>query len=79
MNNSHTPASPCGTDERTNQPAARPLYKGLTKRETFAMAAMQGLLSSASDEIGQWAHGGADNVAREAVSMADELLKELER
>jgi len=52
---------------------------GLTKREMFAMHAMQGLLASASDSDGQWTNAGPDNVAFEAVAIADALLKELEK
>ena len=53
--------------------------KGLTKREMFAMHAMQGLLSSASDDNGEWTNDGAENVAKEAVYFADALLEELEK
>lgn len=46
--------------------------KGFTKREVFAMAAMQGILSNpARAQLG--AH-----VAKDALLYADELLKELE-
>ena len=52
-------------------------YLGLTKREMFAMAAMQGLLSANAT------YGGRtdDNVSlsRNAVQIADALLKELSR
>jgi hypothetical protein len=44
---------------------------GLTKREMFAVMAMQGILSSGSD-------AAAGNVTRWAVEYADELLKALE-
>ena len=54
-------------------------YTGLTKREMFAMHAMQGLLASAADSDGQWTNAGPDNVAFEAVAFADALLKELEK
>ena len=47
--------------------------KGMTKRERFTMAAMQGLLSnSAYDEY------GATQLSKEAISYADSQLKELE-
>lgn len=47
---------------------------GLTKREVFAMAAMQGILSNAD-----WTHNGEPkHVASSAIAFADELLKQLE-
>lgn len=46
---------------------------GLTKREMFAMAAMQGLASSASD------YSRFYEMAKDAVAIADALLAELER
>ena len=48
--------------------------KGLTKREIFAMAAMQGLL--ASDVCGNMAE---HRCAELAVSQADAILAELEK
>jgi hypothetical protein len=47
-------------------------FHGLTKRELFAMAAMQGILANPSRS----SVGG--NAAKDAVLMADELLKALE-
>lgn len=44
--------------------------KGMTKREAFAMAAMQGIIANDG--------GGPPDVAHRAVVMADELLKQLE-
>lgn len=44
---------------------------GLTKREQFAMAAMQGILANSSNSMSY--------AARDAVLMADELLAELEK
>jgi len=49
-------------------------YYGLTKREAFAMAAMQGILSS-----GVPVDGFAHKNILEAVIHADALLKELEK
>lgn len=43
---------------------------GFTKREVFAMAAMQGIIANSG--------GGPPDVAHRAVVMADELLKALE-
>jgi hypothetical protein len=52
--------------------APKPMHSGLTKREMFAMAAMQGILSCDNSEF--------TNVAAiSAVAHADALLAELER
>lgn len=48
-------------------------HKGITKREMFAMAAMQGLAS----ESGRYNSPG--DMAHDAVKLADALLAELER
>jgi len=48
--------------------------KGLTKREEFAMAAMQGLLAGAMTD---YKYHFTD-LPKEAVSMADAVLEELE-
>lgn len=45
---------------------------GLTKREAFAMAAMQGILSHS------FGRGSTDELAKMATACADSLLKELE-
>lgn len=52
-------------------------HAGLTKREMFAMHAMQGLCSSANSD-GEWSHD-AKLAASVAVEYADALLAELER
>ena len=49
-------------------------HLGLTKREQFAMAAMQGMLSN-----GEGYDGYADLLAQYAVINADALLAELEK
>jgi len=56
--------------------AAHPIYEGsnvyqfgLTKREAFAMSALQGLLSN----------GNYNQASKKAVRYADNLLKELEQ
>lgn len=49
----------------------------LTKREVFAMAALQGL-SGAHNHDGEWSHD-SKLVAEVAVKYADALLEELER
>jgi len=49
---------------------------GLTKRELFAMAAMQGIVSFSTNYL---AHpDSAEETAKDAVNMADQLLKALE-
>lgn len=48
---------------------------GLTKREMFAMAAMQGILSSLNDDFDIQ----PSDLARCSISNADALLAELER
>lgn len=47
-------------------------YGGLTKRERFAMAAMQGICAN------KWA-GSEKQIAEESVVIADALLKELDQ
>jgi ATP-dependent protease HslVU (ClpYQ) peptidase subunit len=42
---------------------------GLTKREMFAMAAMQGLIAQSQCSV--------DTIAKNAIAMADELLERL--
>ena len=54
-------------------------HLGLTKREMFAMHAMQGLLSSSSDSDGIWTNEGPSFIASEAVAFADALLAELDK
>ena len=74
MNNSDMPANP--TESISNNGA--PYYKalpsnGLTKREAFAMAAMQGMLVKFKDQI-----VSTDDIALCSVQQADSLLKQLE-
>lgn len=85
MNNSDMPATPvfdgngapastknCGTGDidAAYIENFRPMI-GLTKREAFAMAAMQGIL------FHSFGRGNADELAEVAVTCADDLLKEL--
>ncbi len=49
-------------------------YEGLSKREMFAMAAMQGLCANSIPG----SHHGFKELASEAVAYADALLAELE-
>lgn len=83
MKNSDMPAMPMG---RTNSGGywlksdlddgyaeqCKPAF-GLTKRETFAMAAMQGILSNANDRYTY------EQLAGHAVAHADALLEKLEK
>ena len=48
-------------------------YHGLTKREMFAVAAMQGILSNSNDRYTY------EQLAGHAVAQADALLSELEK
>lgn len=82
MNNADMPASPTiymPTKERggmyKNDDTAVTKHGGLTKREAFAMAAMQGILSS-----GLGAYDERVGIkCRVAVEYADVLLKELDK
>jgi hypothetical protein len=56
-----------------NQVNGGDIFGGLTKREMFAMAAMQGLTSSVSE------YSKFHELATDAVSIADALLAELEK
>jgi hypothetical protein len=63
-------------------------YKGLTKREYFVGLAMQGLIAQAGnyketnkDEGPYTVNGGyvhPETIAKEAIAIADELLKQLD-
>lgn len=87
MKNANEPASPCtvecnvpisGTDDGYgNEIMSDGLidYKGLTKREMFAMHAMQGLVISDRFSNEQDA---VEVMAKWSVQCADALLKELE-
>jgi len=71
MNNSEQPASPIfNSDGECNQ-----FDRGLTKRERFAMAAMQGLISSGDMELAE--DGVESFIAECSVKYADALLAEL--
>lgn len=77
MKNGDMPAMAISTSESICQLTGtlKAEFAGLTKREMFAMAAMQGLLSSlapdesVTDEL----------LAKSSVAVADALLAELER
>jgi len=76
MKNGNMPVTPIFNDQGTIRPFTNDegfssMATGLSKREAFAMAAMQGLLAEAfTDDT---------DIARKSVKMADRLLKELEK
>ena len=72
--NGEQPAAPSSVSHEQFQ-YSNTEYLGLSKREAFAMAAMQGM-SSHPDFYGQ-SKDFADNIAKDSVAIADALLKEL--
>ena len=82
MKNADKPAYPSGEAYRSQsipggdwvECKKGALHNGLTKREMFAMAAMQGILSSLDDDCAV----SPSELARCAVRNADALLAELE-
>ena len=76
MKNADMPAMPCEWKDFDSQgvQVVRESYEGLTKREMFAMHAMQGLLAH---------HGEHDyspeGIAQYSIANADILLAELEK
>jgi len=77
MNNGDKPASPSDFNF-TNQLGknVHEMNTGLTKREIFAMAAMQGLISCDNEYT---PHNWEVRIAAVSVGMADALLKELSK
>ncbi len=76
MKNADTPAMPMADRMIPEEGAAIEVvgHYGLTKREHFAAMAMQGLITlKGSDCMDK------DTTARQCVSMADALLKELDK
>lgn len=73
--NANEPAMPIFDDAVESY--SRKIYLGLTKREMFAMAAMQGLCHATNSE-GVWQHD-SKTVAVVAVKYADALLAKLEK
>lgn len=76
-NNGNLPAYPehhvfedCGIDGNSGPHLVQTVKSGFTKREQFAMAAMQGLLAK---------YGTHSDFASDSVLCADALLAELER
>jgi hypothetical protein len=66
------PAMPCGAQQDGYNPGWYPAAHGLTKRELFAMAAMQGICANSSDRYTY------EQAAGHAVAHADALLAALE-
>lgn len=88
MKNSDLPAMPLSGDayqdfahyDGTPKTSYNPECQGLTKREMFAMHAMQAMLSSR--HVNDFNASDADfnnDLCAKAVSYADALLKELEK
>ena len=83
MKNANTPANPTtakvsNTGEAWSYQVGDDMlfqFPGLTKREMFAMAAMQGILSSLTDDSDM----SPSELARCSVRNADALLAELEK
>ena len=81
IKNADMPASP--TESISNGGA--PYYKelksnGLTKREAFAMAAMQNVITTYNPwEQGDFDSSNYEEAAKQAVGLADALLKELSK
>lgn len=75
MDNADKPAYPIDLNNENGLDLDR--HAGLSKREAFAMAAMQGLLTQMDryDAEGNYVFQG---LASDAVKLADELLKHLE-
>jgi hypothetical protein len=67
MKNSERPAHPVDSQSQSEH------YHGLTKRESFAMAALQGLCANPA-----YLDMGYERLAKESVIAADRLLHALE-
>ena len=72
-----TPPSVSNSDGVFEDSDSTGLGYGLTKREAFAMAAMQGKCSH--PEFYNCSDTWAEEIAKNSVKMADALLKELEK
>jgi hypothetical protein len=86
MNNADMPAIPQEADLLVDRIGLCPTVgMGLTKREMFAMHAMQGLLSNSGGVIQGnpmsgtgWCNSDAQSLAQLSLECADALLEELE-
>lgn len=72
MKNSDMPAMPCQPLGQDGMPSYEMTY-GLTKREMFAMAAMQGLCAHSEG------YHTFEDLISDAVNYADALLEKLEQ
>ena len=84
MNNGDSPIYPDpmrGSEQTFSNQEPHTLPIGLTKREYFSAMAMQGICSKPNDDkyhVNEgWLH--AETVAQNAIKIADELLKQLEK
>lgn len=78
MENKNKPAYPVTVDwdDVQKKTFTTTEKQGLTKREMFAMAAMQGLLNHSNNH---WMKNiTPEGYAKKAIELADELLKQLE-
>lgn len=75
IKNGDLPAMPITSEPYPTGAIPKNSCEGLTKREMFAMAAMQGFLGANIN----WNKTGFDDVCHDAVKCADALLAELER
>lgn len=75
MNNPDKSAYPVHGGYDCDDPRNKIIGGGLSKREMFAMAAMQGLCANSI----AGPHRLPGNLAAEAIEYADELLKQLEK
>ena len=75
MSNGNEPAYPIQTERRDDGVILQWSKPGLTKRELFAMAAMQGQLSRTTASFGGFAN--TEQLVESSVSYADWLLDEL--
>lgn len=82
MSNANLPAYPVScVDDDGYMTGTQSQISGLTKREMFAMAAMQGILSTDITVHAKNVHSDhlVSHLSRKAVAFADALLAELER
>lgn len=83
MKNGDNQAFPLEANYTSGPEEVYEFHPGLTKREYFAAKAMQGIMASHTEMSANGASslyfaGMDDNIAMEAVSIADALLKALE-
>lgn len=67
------PLSVKSARELSDNPEFYEKYSGLTKREYFAIKALQGILANSSEDISE------EMASKEAVRFADALLEELDK